>query len=116
MKPRTRYKGFARTASFLAVIAGVALPIVSCKKAEEEVKQGAAYLVGMEEYVYGFPLVMMDATRQVITAVPKAGEYSAPINQLLKMRSYVSPDYKVVVRTSRNSLFSGGVMDVSTEP
>jgi hypothetical protein len=80
------------------------------------VKQEAAYLFGVEEYVYGFPLVMTDVTRQVITAVPKAGEYYAPINQLLKMRSYVDPDYKLIVRASRNSLWSGGVMDVGTEP
>jgi hypothetical protein len=80
------------------------------------VKKEAAYLFGMEEYVYGFPLVMIDVTRQVLTAVPKAGEYYAPINQLVKMRSYVDPDYKVVVRISRNSLLSGGVMDVGTEP
>ena len=31
------------------------LPFVSCKKAEEKVKEEAAYLVGMEEYVYGYP-------------------------------------------------------------
>lgn len=95
---------------------GIVLPFVSCKKIEEKVKEEAAYVVGLEEYVYGFPLVIMDATRQVITAVPKAGEYYAPINQLLKMRSFVSPDYKVVVRISRSSLWSGGVMDVGTEP
>ena len=99
----------------------VAIPLVllttfGCQKAEEKVKQEVAELVGMEEYVYGFPLVIMDATRQVVTAVPKAGEYYAPINQLLRMRSYVNPDYKVVVRISRNSLWSGGVMDVGTEP
>jgi hypothetical protein len=70
----------------------------------------------METYVYGFPLVMMDATNQVVTAVPKAGEYYAPINQLLKMRSYVDPDYKVVVRISRNSLWSAGALDLGKEP
>lgn len=82
----------------------------------KEVKKEAAFLVGIDEYVYGFPLVIMDATRQVVTAVPKAGEYYAPINQLLKMRSYVDPDYKVVVRISRNSLWSGGAMDLGSEP
>ena len=109
-------KKLARAGACLVLLVVSVLPFISCHKAEEEVKQGAAYLIGMEEYVYGFPLVIMDATRQVVTAVPKAGEYYAPINQLLKMRSYVSPDYKVVVRISRSSLWSGGVMDVGTEP
>lgn len=114
MKTWRRYKKFVVIQ--LIFLVGGALTLVSCHKAEETVKQEAAYLVGMEEYVYGFPLVIMDATRQVVTAVPKAGEYYAPINQLLKMRSYVDPNYKVVVRISRNSLWSAGVMDVGTEP
>ncbi len=38
------------------------------------IREGAAYLLGEEEYVYGFPLVMMDVTRQVLTATSKSGE------------------------------------------
>ncbi len=34
----------------------------------------------MEEYVYGFPLVMMDVTKGVLTAASKTGELKAPIN------------------------------------
>jgi len=47
--------------------------------------------VGEEKYVYGFPLVMMDVTREVVTAVWKAGEYAAPINQFGRIRTYVNP-------------------------
>ena len=75
-----------------------------------------AYLLGEEEYVYGFPLVMMDVTREVLTATAKAGEYGAPINQFARMRSYVSPDYKNVVRISVNSLWSFGFLDLGQEP
>jgi hypothetical protein len=116
MKLQRMFTRFAKPV--LALVAGLAVmfSLVSCRKAEETVKQEAAYIIGMDEYVYGFPLVIMDATRQVVTAVPKAGEYYAPINQFLKIRSYVDPDYKVVVRISRNTLLSGGVMDAGTEP
>jgi hypothetical protein len=41
-------------------------------------REQAAYLFGMYGYAYGFPLVMMDVTRQVMTAAPSSGEYSAP--------------------------------------
>jgi hypothetical protein len=30
----------------------------------------AAYVLGLLGYVYGYPLVMMDVTRQVLTAAP----------------------------------------------
>jgi len=85
MKERVKHEWSAREALCFALLLGTVLPFVGCKKTEEKVKQEVAYVVGMEEYVYGFPLVIMDATRQVITAVPKAGEYYAPINQLSRI-------------------------------
>jgi hypothetical protein len=48
------------------------------KDVVEDVREAAAYILGMESYVFGFPLVMMEVTRQVMTAAPTAGEYSAP--------------------------------------
>lgn len=92
------------------VMLGAVLAFVSCKKAEEKAKEEVVYVVGMEEYVYGFPLVMIDMTTKGINAVPKAGEYYAPMNQCLRMRTFVDPDYKMVVRVSRKSLWSGGAV------
>jgi hypothetical protein len=91
----------------IAVVAFVAYPRV-----QEEI----AYVRGMEAYVYGFPLVMMDVTNGAITAVPKSGEYHAPINQLFRMRTFVSPDYKDILRISPNTVWSGGVLDLDKEP
>jgi hypothetical protein len=79
-------------------------------------KEAVAYVAGLEEYVYGYPLVMMDVTREVLTAAPTSGEYSAPINQFSRIRSYVSPDFKNVVRISVNSLWSHGFLDLDKEP
>jgi len=81
-----------------------------------KVKEGAAFVVGLEEYVYGYPLVMMDVTREVLTATSTSGEYSAPINQFARIRTYVSPDFKNVVRISVNSLWSHGFIDLDQEP
>lgn len=81
-----------------------------------DVKEEVAYLLGMECYVYGFPLVMMDVTNAVLTATSKSGEYKAPINQFGRIRTYVSPDFKDVVRISVNSLWSFAVLDLDKEP
>lgn len=81
-----------------------------------DAREEAAYLLGMESYVYGFPLVMMDATNAVLTATSKSEEYKAPINQFLRMRTFVSPDWKDVVRISVNSVWSGGVFDLENGP
>lgn len=95
-----------------ALLLAVTITFVSCKKTEEKVKEDAAYVVGMEEYAYGFPLVMCDLTRQVLTAVPKAGETSAPINQFARVRGYIPWNFVNVVRVSFNSLWSWAALDM----
>jgi len=50
------------------------------RKPPAKVVEGESFVLGMETYVYGFPLVVSDLTRQVMTATPTAQEYSAPIN------------------------------------
>jgi len=102
-----------RTLIAVAVLClAVAFIFVGCQKVEEKI----AYVVGMEEYVYGYPLVMMDVTREVTTATANSGEYNAPINQFARIRTYVNPDFKNVVRISVNSLWSFGFVDLDNEP
>jgi hypothetical protein len=99
--------------ALLAVLSlAVAMSLVNCGKVKEEV----TYVVGLEEYVYGYPLVMMDVTREVMTATPVSGQYTAPINQFERLRTYVSPEYKNVVRISVNSLWSTAFLDLDQEP
>lgn len=82
----------------------------------KKLKQVMAYLYGVEAYVYGFPLVMMDVTKAVLTATPKSGEYKAPIDQFARIRTYVNPGFKDVVRVSRDSLWSHAFVDLGKEP
>jgi len=108
MKARKSGRKLAAAVVLLCAV----ISFIGCGKA----KEGVAYVRAMEAYVYGFPLVLMDVTSKTLTSVPKAGEYHAPINQLLRMRTFVNPDYKDVVRISRNGLWSGGVFDLDQEP
>ena len=73
-------------------------------------RRAQEYIYGMESYVYGYPIVMMDVTREVLTAAPAPNSEgtAAPINQLAKMPHYVDPDFKNVVRISLNSLWTTG--------
>jgi hypothetical protein len=86
------------------------------QQAADWAREQAAYVFGMYGYAYGFPLVMMDVTRQVMTAAPSSGEYSAPVNQFHRLRGFVDPDFKNVVRISRNSLWSTAFVDLDAEP
>lgn len=88
------------------------------KDLADDAREAVAYFLGMESYVYGYPLVMMDVTRDVLTAAPapNAEGTAAPINRLAKMPHCVSPEFKNVVRISLNSLWTTGWLDLENEP
>lgn len=98
------------------ILVAVCLTLVMFTVGCGKVQEGVGFLRGIEEYVYGYPLVMMDVTRAVMTATPNSGEYSAPIDQFARLRTVVSPDFKNVVRISVNSLWTHGFLDLQKEP
>ena len=98
------------------ILVAVCLTLVMFTVGCGKVKEGVGFIRGIEEYVYGYPLVMMDVTRAVMTAAPNSGEYSAPINQFARLRTVVSPDFKNVVRISVNLLWTHGFLDLQKEP
>lgn len=80
------------------------------------VKEFKGFYNGAYGYEYGYPLVMMDLTKAVMTATNQTGEYKAPINQFGRMRTYVSPDFKDCVRISVSSVWSFAFLDLDQEP
>ena len=92
------------------------LLVVGSVFAYPKAEEGIAYIRALQSYVYGFPLVMMDLTRQVMTAAPSSGELSAPINQFQRLRAVVPWNFNNVVRISTNSLWSTGFLDLAKEP
>jgi hypothetical protein len=111
MKSLRSRRDITRVAA-LAVGMSVTMLFASCSKVVEE----RGHILGMLDYVYGFPLVMMDVTKDVITATPTSGQYKAPMNQFGRIRTYVDPDFKDVVRISVNSLWSHAFLDLDQEP
>ena len=79
-------------------------------------KQGQAWLYGLEAYLYGFPLIMMDVTKELSTAVPTAGEVTAPVNQFSVMTNYPDATFKAVARTGLDTLFAVAWADLAKEP
>ena len=70
-----------------------------------------AHDLGIEAYIYGYPLVLMDATKQVGTNVPKAGENAAPINQFGQKSSFPDDTFTTVVSPNADTLYSFSFLD-----
>jgi hypothetical protein len=74
--------------------------------------------IGVEAYLYAFPLVMMDVTREVSTNCEKAdlAALGAPMNQFAHMKSFPDATFTDVVRPNADTLYSSLWFDVSEEP
>jgi hypothetical protein len=53
-------------------LAVVAVVLLASAAGWWALKHGRPWLYGLEAYVYGFPLIMMDLTKEAATAVPTA--------------------------------------------
>ena len=70
---------------------------------------------GAKAYVYGFPLVMMDLTREAAVGAT-VGELTAPPNQFSVMTTYPDASFRAVARTGLDTLFAVAWADLETEP
>jgi hypothetical protein len=59
---------------------------------------------------------MMDLTKDVSTAVPAAGEFTAPVNQFSVMTHYPDASFRAVARTGLDTLFAVAWADLDKEP
>ncbi len=80
------------------------------------ISEQLAHDLGVEAYIYGYPLVLMDITRQVGTNVPRPVEDAAPLNQLCNMRAFPDDTFTTVVSPNADTLYSFAFLDLSREP
>src|SRR5512137_865959 len=100
-----RWKPIALAALLIAVVAGGWV-----------LKEGLPWLYRIQAYIYGFPLIMMDLTKEASTAVPTPGEITAPVNQFSVMTKYPDASFRAVARTGLDTLFACAWADLEKEP
>jgi hypothetical protein len=79
-------------------------------------REGEAFQIGIDAYIYGYPLVLMDVTRQVATAAPKVTDRKAPINQFRHNRAFPDHTFTTVVSPNADTLYSIAWLDLAKEP
>ena len=98
-----------------AVVAGLVLALLSIEN-RASAKETSEEDLGVEAYVYGFPLVLMEVSKRVMTHVPSPTPSKAPINQFAHMQAFPTPDFKDVVSPNADTLYSSAWLDLSREP
>ncbi|MFO1023107.1 MAG: DUF1254 domain-containing protein, partial [Planctomycetales bacterium] len=72
--------------------------------------------IGVEAYIYGYPLVTMEFTRRVMTNVAAPQGTHAPMGQFLLMRKYPDAAFKDVTAPNADTLYSTAWLDLANEP
>ena len=103
-----------------SLISGLAFVVFAAPALADEAKgisEKEALRIGTEAYVYGYPLVTMEVTRQRLThvAAPE-GLRGAPTNQLSHVRSFLTAGFTEVVAPNNDTLYSQAWLDLAKEP
>jgi len=83
---------------------------------EAKVSEPEAAQIGVEAYIYGYPLVTMEMTRRVLTNVAAPEGQKAPVGQFARLREYPTPANKEVTAPNADTLYTLAWLDVSKEP
>jgi hypothetical protein len=86
------------------------------KDSAAKAKEDEALALGIEAYIYGYPLVTMEMTRRVMTNVSKPEGTRAPMAHLIKMREYPNASFRDVTAPNADTLYTTVWLDVSKEP
>ncbi len=79
-------------------------------------KQQESRQIAYDATVFGFPLVVMDFTRQVLTATPTPNSNGAPVNQFGNKRTFPNVSFTNVVNPNADTLYSAAWIDTKKEP
>jgi hypothetical protein len=86
------------------------------EKAKSKVAPAEIQKIAKEAYIFGYPLVLMDVTRQVGTACPSPTAMCAPINQFANAPAFPDHTFTDVVRPNADTLYSAAWLDLSKDP
>jgi hypothetical protein len=104
---------FATTLGLLLAFALSPIPRAQAAPVTEE----EAHAIGVDAYLYFYPLITMDLTRLQFTNVePGKDPLKGPMNTFVNIPAYPSADMRVVVRPNFDTLYSSAWLDLTKEP
>lgn len=84
--------------------------------AQDKLTEKEAAEIGVEGYIYGYPLITMEYTRRVMTNVAEPKDSHAPTGQFHNAKTYPDASFRDVTAPNADTLYSTAWIDVSKEP
>jgi hypothetical protein len=88
----------------------------AARGADERARADEAYRIGIDAYVYAFPLVLMDVTKNLMTTAPAALALGAPVNQFSHVPNFPKAGERQIITPNVDTLFAMAWLDLSAEP
>jgi hypothetical protein len=81
------------------------------------ITEEAAHSIAVDAYIYFYPLMSMDITRKQFTNIEPGKEFGkGPMNMFVNVPAYPPGDFKGVVRSNFDTLYSIAWLDLTKEP
>jgi hypothetical protein len=97
--------------------AGMLVVLAAPAGAQSALTEQAAHAIGVDAYLYLYPLVVMDITRKQSTNIEPGKEFGkGPMNTFTSLPEYPPADFKGVVRPNFDTLYSIAWLDLTKEP
>jgi hypothetical protein len=123
VKPLLKEGGEAMTAMTASPAAPTTAPATASPAAPTgapatgPITEQEARALGIEAYLYLYPLVTMDVTRRQMTSLaPDADRAAGPMNVFAHMRAFPDAAARAVVRPNFDTLYSIAWLDLTAEP
>jgi hypothetical protein len=85
--------------------------------AQSAITEQEAHAIGVDAYLYFYPLITMDLTRRVaINVEPGKVPGLGPANVFNNFAAFPTADFRTVVRPNFDTLYSSAFLDMTTEP
>src|SRR5664279_2495366 len=101
-----------------SLLIGPALPPTALAQATSPtITEEAAHAIGVDAYIYFYPLLSMDISRRQFTNIEPGKELGkGPMNMFVNVPEYPPADFKGVVRSNFDTLYSIAWLDLTKEP
>ena len=106
----------ARHAVSTALVVSALFAVGPSPGATQSVSQEEAHAIGVDAYVYLYPLVTMEVTRKQLTNMEPGKGFGGPMNGFVNVPAYPTANDKAVVRPNFDTLYSSGWVDLTEEP
>ena len=104
--------------TILPILISVALfaALTTATSAQPAITEQEARAIGVDAYLYFYPLVTMDLTRKQLTNIEPGKGFGGPMNTFANIPAYPTAADRAVVRPNFDTLYSSAWLDLTKEP